>query len=163
VRELTDLRAGLERKQWIQLREATYIAYLALNYLAVRPPTTSWRVASAEARRALDMMTRVLGRSWDGRGVWLDPSLPPPGPEVYDQAEPPARPDSFGAWMARRRDRRVEVTGEALQAEWERQLAEDSFLSRLDGNEADAVLDLLTAAWQRSAAVQLAVGDHEPG
>lgn len=153
MRELTDLRAGLERKQWIQLREATYIAYLTLNYLAVRPPTTSWRVASAEARRALDMMTRVLGRSWDGRGVWLDPSLPPPGPEVYDdQAGPPGRPDSFDTWMARRRDRRAAVTGETLQAEWERQLAQDSSLRRLDRNEADAVLDLMTAAWQAAKA-----------
>lgn len=145
---MTDLHRGLDRKQWVQLREAVYIAHRALSWLAGH--------GSPEAGRALAAMTRVLGRGWDGRSVYLDPDQPPPGPGVYDHPEEHRRPDTFGQWMDDRRAARVAITGEARQAEWEQAIAGRRFLDRLDRNEVDEVLTMMSELWQQATAPDVA-------
>lgn len=145
---MSDLHRGLDRKQWVQLREATYIAHRALSWLAAQ--------GSPEAGRALAAVTRVLGRGWDGRSVYLDPDQPPPGPGVYDHPGEQRTPDSYDRWMAERRAGRAAVTGEARQAGWERAIAARRFLDRLDRNEVDEVLAMMTELWQQATAPDVA-------
>jgi hypothetical protein len=142
-----DLRAALERKQWVQLREATYAAVTTLQYLAAC-------CGSADAARALEGIWVVLGRGWNGRGIYRDPAEPPPGADAYRTAAEEVRRDSYDEWMAARRAARVAVVGEDRHTRWEADLAGRSFLAMLSGNETDELLDVMTGLWQEATATE---------